>query len=292
MNSYYIECGGGLGDLIMVYLCRNNPKDKWSMPTTDVNATNWFRRLKSFKQKHGNSKIIINMRNHNQASKALLQYNPYIDEINHMPWVKPGTDLLPWNNGKPLAGHFSPSEFEEEDTVIHTTDADKKTIESITGRYICIHPFARGTYRDVMSFDQWKYVIDGLIDYGHKVVVIGQSYMLHVAENRHKVNEEFPYERDGLTNLVNQCSVRASINVVFNCTWFIGYHSSMLIPAWFKERQSTCIVPGDDKYMVFWNSNNPTLWAKDQHFNRMFYVRGEVKEDMLDAIIQKHKVFG
>lgn len=271
-NRVYFECGGGLGDLIMVYCSTGKEKE---LPTSDGYASKWFRKLKAIKTKHPSVTTIVVMQNHNAHAKELIKHDPYIDEVHQHPWVPPGAPRQKWKimyRCVPIESRFNGDDYDVSEPKVYMNKEDRKIVDGVQGKFIVIHPFARGSVREVLTIDYYKKIIDDLVDFGYKVVVIGQSYTLQCKKGAN-IKERFDYEREGLINLVNRCSIRASVNLVFRCSGFIGTHSCMILAAWFKKKKTVCIVPRGKADMKFWKGDSPTVWGLHQSFNKTVYVK-------------------
>jgi ADP-heptose:LPS heptosyltransferase len=147
--------------------------------------------------------------------------------------------------------------------------------------YVVIHPFAGRPDRATMPEEGYIPIIDRLIDKGLIVIVIGGGK-----------DEMFTYAAKGLVNLVNKASVRVAVNLVLGCKGFIGSHSSMILPAWYKNVKTVCIVPpyhdGGQPWNEFWDSNNPTVWGAHKEFTKtiMIDVGGKVDPgEVVDWIV-------
>ena len=76
----YIAVGGGLGDVIQVYLSNpatyhHLPEVLWpngEYPCTDSVSALWFRRLKDFKARYPNTTLTLFVQSHNEATKDLF----------------------------------------------------------------------------------------------------------------------------------------------------------------------------------------------------------------------------
>jgi len=130
-------------------------------------------------------------------------------------------------------------------TDIHLSPAENEIFHQITAEpYVVVHPFAGGKNRMPIDPKHYRILIDMLIEQtGQKVVVIGGSFQRH---KRFKtipgrdINEEFDYERPGLTNLVNKTTLRLPTKLVIASRCFFGNWSAFLCAAW--ERKIPAIV--------------------------------------------------
>ncbi len=301
MNKVYIPCGGGLGDLIMVYC--SNPLDQsgqvkeGELPTSDAWASLWFRRLEDFKKKNPEVRVKVIMENHNPQSKELLKLHPCIDEIEQIPWQAPKSEdknrwLKDYDSYKNIRLVYDYNDYQPCEAKIYMPKEEEDFVKDIDGRYIVIHPFARGTIREAILLEKYKEIINRLTEHGYKVIVVGGSYAVF-AEGGHKVEEKFNYEREGLINLVNKVSVRVSVNLIFKANGFIGTHSCMILAAWAKRIKSICVVPDCDivmgdklqPYRRFWEGDDPTVWGLRQVFNKTIYVKNHQNVD-IDEIVR------
>ena len=291
----YISCGGGLGDVIQSYL--SNPPNHWNQspdtpdefPTSDNYISIWFRRLEDFKVKNPLSSIIVKAMCHNPAVKQLFEYHPAIDYIDLITYDIPNGDNGEWWR-KEFNGYKNIRYLESDDddnrdyekynpvdAKIYLDYHEKCHARIITslGKYVVLHPFAGLKHREPVGTKTYNEIADRFIDAGYSVVVIGSSYKRNVADQSYSI-EEFDRDTDGKFFNLMGFSVREFIYLILNSDGFVGTHSSMVLPAWYKKKQSVCIVPtthdGGQAWDEFANSGNPTAWGFRQKFNKTLIV--------------------
>lgn len=280
-DTVYIAVGGGLGDVIQVYLSSPKhhdagqafPNDEF--PSTDTYASLWFHRLQDFHERHPGIKIILLCQSHNTATRELFEEHPYIDEIIDLEWhvPKPG-DELKWEKDYQGAGNihalYDYQDYTLRDTIVYLTVEERNLVDAIQmkGNFILVHPYARGVRDKMISRSKWLDIISYLLEY-RNVVVVGVGNDGAVFDCN--INGKYNY-----VNLVNKVSVRVSIELALLCNAFVGTHSAMILPAWSKRVKSACIVPpthdGGQSWELFFASDNPTTWGADKDFNKTITV--------------------
>jgi len=279
--NVYIPVGGGLGDVLTVYLASPDidvPTDQGAPPTPYRLFSLWYRRLKDFKEKHPDSSVKLICASHNPGAIDLFTHHPYIDVIHAIKWMVPKDEPNDiWNKEHDgyvsLAIAHHAEEYEHSDPVVYLDEHQNVIYNSITKtQYIVIHPFSGSPQRtDVFDLGVLKSVIDILIDeYSYTVVVVGNTFTpsIDVLNPIRKV-EQFTYQRDGLVNGVNDFRANLSVKLAMAASGFIGCYSSMLVASWFGYVKSVCIAPefyGVEPFQIQADLDVPVSWGLKQDF--------------------------
>lgn len=295
----FIPVGGGIGDVLQVYLSNPSSRELYfgephrieEYPTSNIDASLWFRRLESLKQKYPNISVKVKSTSHNPTAADIFRHDPNIDIIESVDespasWI----DFID-SDGYVFIGQveWEYKLYEPKEPVIYLADNENKLLDNLDKLkpYILIHPFAGPIERIVFPMGRYKGLINKIIDeMGVNVVVVGKHFRQVLPD---RVKELFfNYQRDGLYNLVDNCSVRSSVVLTQHAAGFIGTHSSMVLAAWHAGIPTVCLVPpkhdAGQPWDEFWDSPNPAAWGSDKDFNRTIIVDGsESVSD--DAII-------
>lgn len=296
-EAVYIPVGGGLGDVIQVYLSSPKHHDSWlaypndEFPTTDTYASLWFRRLQHFKNKHPNIKVQLICQSHNKATRELFTEHPHIDEIIDLEWDIPklGDETKwtkPYNGAENISTLFNYADYEVDGySVVYLIDDEVRLIQTIKelGEFILVHPFAGGFRDTMLTRSKWIEIVDELLTYKN-VVVVGSGRDSNLFDtDRSKWSKNNKY-----VSLANRASVRVSTELAIQCNGFVGTHSAMILPAWFGKAKSVCIVPpnhdGGQPWEEFFASDNPTTWGADKPFNKTIIVREQDEIDIQEVV--------
>ena len=271
-EKIYLAVGGGIGDVIQI--CLSNPEAHNifnEYPSTNPITSIWLHRLKYLKEKY-NVAIRLYVQSHNNFTSKLFTNNPYIDELIVIEW---GNRILlessnHWLND--IDGYTSIAKFEEaykfipvSNEVLFLSESEQTAIDKIkgVGKYIVVHPFAGNVHRQVPSISKYVEIVKALKD-KYKVIVIGQEGEVFLSDF-------------GVINLIGKTSPKVSVNVILNAAGFIGTHSSMILPAWYKEIPTVCLVPpthdGGQTFEEFFASDNPTVYGNKRPINKTIIVR-------------------
>jgi len=301
VKSVYLQASGGLGDIIQVYLASPDSRDdEYSedhFASCDPIMSMWFRRLENFKAMHPDCIVKVIVESHNPHSAELFNYHPVIDKIIVWPLSErtPEERLTVWSSDHDgatiICDVFSYDDYDVAQPVVYMSPEESRLVQRVVdgGKYIVLHPFAGHQARRVLSLRVWERVADMFVDMGYNVVVLGASYRQTVA-NTHPFEffEMFKYKRRGILSLVNRVSARVSVNVVFGAVGFVGTHSCMVLPAWYKSIRSVCVVPqvreNGESWSTFFASKNPTTWGASKPFNKTV-IADSPRDVNLDEIV-------
>jgi predicted SAM-dependent methyltransferase len=281
-EKVYLAVGGGLGDVIQI--CLANPCDHHifnEFPSANPISSIWLHRLKSLKEKY-NMIIRLYVHSHNINTYRLFSNNPYIDELINIEWLdnKLRDESNHWLND--IDGYTSITKFEEAYKFIHSSnnaiflnEREQTAVDKIKmlGKYIVVHPFAGNIHRVVPNVNQYLKIVR-VLQSKYRIVVIGQE------------GEIFP--DNIVVNLIGKVNPKVSVNLILNASGFIGTHSSMILPAWYRGIPTVCLVPptheGGQTFEEFFNSDNPTVWGNKRPINKTIVVRDNNIE--IDSIVE------
>ena len=211
-----ISIGGGLGDILQVYLA--NPESHCvdgveNFPTTNHQASIWFRRLADFKSQFPDVSVVLINTSNNTASTGFLESIPYIDKVYTYSWSPRNVYRL-WNIPELINYDSTPSELEIEneynpifwyyDYKDFSVDlAENEFPRDNVGKYIVAHPFAPG-YRQILPIEKYDDLEIILQDKGFDLIRVGSEF-----------------------EIGRELSIRDSVKLIVNSSGFIGTHSSM-----------------------------------------------------------------
>lgn len=231
--NVYVTLGGGLGDVFYVYLRGENG---WGY-------------LRSLKEKFPFINVRALCSTHNPQTIEFIKHNPYIDEYKEFGWVNDAKPLWEKNSNGAVRldrQHKLLKTIKFERPKVYLTKEDKTVTEKIisAGRFILMHPFAGENNRIAMPIDEWKELIDQIIDkLSLNVVVIGSSYKRTNIKHKEDKQEEFDYTRDGLFNLVGNSNARICIKLAKEQQQFVGNWSAYSCASWVQNKKTTVVIP-------------------------------------------------
>jgi ADP-heptose:LPS heptosyltransferase len=240
MHKYYIYRGGGIGDLVDHYYI----------------AREW-RALESIKRDIPNIVVKLITYSANSAAAELHRYNPWLDEWQHFDIYHNhrGQDRLSeFTQGyAPLANSNIVKRYNRDALPlpnIYLNEQEQLLVNALTQRpYICINPFAGLAERLTLDHAHWRQLIDRIIDeLAIPVILLGGSWTLINIQSTQNSRletpmlEQFQYERAGLTNLVNQVSIRVAVSLSIQCDAYIGNYTGTTHPSWiYQIKTYTCV---------------------------------------------------
>jgi ADP-heptose:LPS heptosyltransferase len=276
MKKVYLTLGGGLGDVFWTY----------------IEGHNGWQFLKSFKNKYPDGKIKVLAATHNPQVEELLKYHPDITVFKNFGWVLDGTEL--WKKYKGGFKHLKDTKdgLSKNRNRIYLSTEDQEKIDEIThaGPFLLIHPFAGEKIRCAIFPDDYKIIIDKLLEETNfNIVVIGGSYIRTNKVNRFKMTEEFEYSHDRVFNLVNKSNCRVCATLAEHQHSFIGSWSAYSCVSWIYNKPSTIIVPKTMAKVFKEEKQGPEGRWKDKKNINIISVEGTIlnsgREYSLDQII-------
>jgi ADP-heptose:LPS heptosyltransferase len=217
--NFYIHTGGGIGDMIKHYF--------WG-------HYGW-KYLKSIKVKYPESKIKLITTCSNPIGSNIFKFNPYIDEREIYPWQDPNhiwPDLK--NKTKDYSNLAKANGIldltAQSPGVVHLGDADKKDLIKFQPKknYIVIHPFAGDNTRMPMPLKEYFALAKQYVNkLGCKVVIIGGNSQRVIGKTDRILKEAFPFNGEGIVNLVNKISIRTAIRLTQESSCFLGTNSAL-----------------------------------------------------------------
>ena len=152
---------------------------------------------------------------------------------------------------------------------IYLSKQDKEFVKNITSqhkKYICIHPFSGDRYglntRTPLLVQQYIPIIDALVAKGYSVFLMGKNWdRINLGSTKPiKINENIPWGRVGMINLINKTNARTSAELIRLSSGFVGTASSMMCAAWSMGGIKTTILTPKR-----WKEPIETMpWAKDK----------------------------
>ncbi len=259
INKFFIQTDGGLGDNIRQYFVQHA----------------WGTLLK-FKENFPNCTIKVIARCTKEEGGEFFKEIPYIDEVETQ-ITAAWWEMLPlktegyynykllFDDGDTHYGNewqelrIKASKIPYQQPKVYLNKEEQELFNEIrSSKYIFVHPFSGTTHRNpllVKGCNKYmRIVFDTLIDtYGYKMVVVGGDYT-NTTMVKDKIarglpiTEEYPYNRDGIINLVNKTNSRTSMALALNADRQIGTHSAFVTQACeAKEVKSILLVPNKFK---------------------------------------------
>ena len=240
VNKIFFPINGGLGDAYKGY---------WSYSL--------YGKLGAFKEKYPNSKIKFIVCSNNPQAAEFYRYHPYIDEVEEHPAVRrdPGdkapSELIKDKYGK---GYVWATDFFEEfskmpytEPIVHLKDQKERDfVDKIAsqGKYICIQPFAGGVVRGIPKLEvYYRIALRVKKELGYNAVILGGSYRRKTEREIRDTKEVFPYNGDGIINLVNKTNSRTAAQIVRDGAGFIGTWSCFLCAILKTDMRTVTYIP-------------------------------------------------
>jgi len=221
--KFSFTMGGGLGDYIQRYL--GFPGDR-------------LHRI--YLACPNEVQLRVSSRSH--PGMDLLQNNPFFKDA--IPYNENSTGDWPKNQIDHIAGIHK---YPKSSPRLWLDDGEEDVLLGLKKPYAVFHPFAGGNHtkfseipRELNSIFDTHYLAQWVADTsGLPLVVLGV--------------EDFGYESENVFQVKG--SVRLSVRVVEQASFFLGSHSSMQCAAWVYNIPSMCIGPGE---LLFHNVYSPT----------------------------------
>ena len=238
-NKLYLGLIGGLGDIIYGYL----HSDEWKC-------------LADYKKLNPDTIIKAIVVSYNPEAYKIIELNPHIDVVVQHPPKREMRDKK-WHQDRVFAQYaedFSSFKAIERMHIIrerpklYLTTEEQKTVNKYTlGRTAIVHPFASNPAR--MPFMPFKYrgVVDKLCreNFNHVICLGGSHIKSFGPTEEYDMQEDFKYQRDGFTNLVNKTNTRLATSLVTKSDLFVGTWSCYGITAWICGIRSIIAVSKD-----------------------------------------------
>jgi len=220
-SKFYVHTCGGMGDHYLGYFNPNCKKYGLGF-------------IEQLKEEYPNSTVKLIAHPANPQGPEFFRYHPHIDEIETHPWVAGLGNCK--NKEKEAKGYIELEEFGKEkewakrkNETIYTSEEDDKFLKTILNKkpFVVLHPFASDKQRMPMQPRQFFPLVDSIIkDYGIKVIVLGGSYK-RTRNRLDQIKEEFPYEREGLINLIGKTNSRTAAKIIHSSKVLIANHSGL-----------------------------------------------------------------
>jgi len=219
--KFYIQTGGGAGDMIKHYF--------WG-------HLGW-QYLSAVKKKYPGTIIKLFTTCCNLSSQGLFNEIPQIDEYQHMPWRDPNK---PWPDRDRCTTGYHPLSKAPEilgETIepgkpksLPITKEEEEFIrkQNFGAKYIVMHPFAGDSIRQHLSLEQYFMLAKKFIkETKCNVVILGGSSTREIGKISRDIKEEFPFKHDKIIDLVNKTNLRTSVEITRRAAQFVGNNSCM-----------------------------------------------------------------
>jgi ADP-heptose:LPS heptosyltransferase len=235
MKRFFIYAKGGLGDIIRRY-CQG--QDGWAY-------------LPALKKKFPDARIRLVVLSHNLQAAEFFKHHPMIDEIVTGPWENPNlkkTNAAHYATGyQKLIGStylkvLTPSKHMR----VYLDQQDENFVKSIAsqGNFIVIHPFASQSRKIVWPIKEYFPLVDQLIDeLKFNVIIIGANWTCNRGKPTNII-EQFPYNREGLFNLIDKTNSRTAIRLVQKAKKLISVRSFCFSSTITGNIKATLLVGG------------------------------------------------
>lgn len=261
-----ISIGGGLGDAIQTYLA--NPEShcrdgEGNYPTTNHQASLWFRRLRSFKTEFPDTEVCLIITSHNPVTRELFETNPYIDKIVDCGWTENGgyrlwsIDAVEYAEAEssvdaemeynPIHWFYDYQDFESDEFQYQDlwlwlgNDEIIKCAELSTSPYYIFHDEAPKP-RDIMPIEQYEKLVDIINASGFECYRLGSEIY----------------------------SIRLSVRLAICCKGFAGTHSAMWTAAvwagWKYGIKTATFIPKIPHFDRI--KGSAVAWGLEQPFNK------------------------
>lgn len=226
-QKYYIHCAGGLGDHLVCYFTGRYQKTGFG----------YLEQLKK-EQPHSEVKLITHAVQ--DQIFQFFRYHPLLSDIEVLRWHNPNMKCR--TEKQEAQGYQNLIEFgtthnwqRRPNKQIYTDKNDKRIIQEVVrqGPFVVLHPFAGDAIRTPLSPNNYRPIVDLIIDQKHyNVVIIGGSYKKLRNLNKPQIKKEkFPYARPGLINLVNKINSRIATSLICRSQMLIATNSGFLCTA-------------------------------------------------------------
>lgn len=235
-RKFFIYTQGGLGDTIRKYF---NGQEEWQY-------------LPALKKKFPDVKIKLIIMSHNPQAIEFFRYHPLIDEIVCGPWEDPNIEEtaagLYAGDYQQLQGNSILDGLEAATcNKVYLNEKDKDFVSQITegSKFIVLHPFASQQRKIVFPIKEYFPLVDELIDdLGFNVIIIGANWTSTKKQNQRHLSEQFPYDRDGVINLINKTNSRTAIRLVQKAEGLISVRSFCFSSTISGNIKATLLVGG------------------------------------------------
>jgi hypothetical protein len=261
MKNICLNLGGGLGDILRVYLS-GDVSYPWCQP--------FWGQLEKWKADNNGKRIKLIISSHNPAACQLFEFTPWVDEIVSIPWTEsPKFDQI--DNYINLEGFEATKlckSYEWVQPQIYLRPDEKRQVAEIVnqGEFVFLYPF--GNYGARLIPEQYVDLICKIVDDGWNVVVAGDSYRRNVKEGNHVIIEEFECNfPPGVINLVGINNARLTCSLSMKATIYIGSLGCYMHAAFANNVKSfilTCYEVLED---------NNLLGSKILGSDPMWYIR-------------------
>ncbi|GAF82089.1 unnamed protein product, partial [marine sediment metagenome] len=140
-------------------------------------------------------------------------------------------------------------------TKIYLNEEDENSLVAHipTKGYVIMHPFAGDAIRINLPIEEYFSIAKLLIkEFDYRVIIIGGTSQRVIGKISRTINEEFPYEADGIVNLINKVNLRVACSLTLSASHFIGSNSAFY-----------CVRLGTKKSASISMPNNPILTPKN-----------------------------
>lgn len=221
----YLLAGGGLGDILKMYLT----------------SPAWLK-IAPLSRNHDISINLI-LKTLNRTAGELFEYNPYFSNVTFLDY--PSDEQYQTNipNFTDVIKNIS---IEDQQMPFFLNEKEIKQINDLrnNGKYVVIHPYAGD---DSRAWDDRLNLID-LIQHinarGCNVVLVGGTHFRDAAilHERKQRNEIFHYESPRFYNYLNK-GVRLCSEAIQHASHIIGSSSCYTTVAWCLNKKTMSVVP-------------------------------------------------
>jgi ADP-heptose:LPS heptosyltransferase len=269
-NKYYIEEGGGLGDILSCYFGGKRRQT----------AFGYVDHLLKIEPK---AKIKLILRGSNDQAYEFFRYNPLFYKIEEHEWQHPG--IRNQTPPEEIAGHaclrttgkhlrWPKSPLSE----VYLTKQDERAVAQIVekGPFVVLHPFAGKETRIPLTPRQYAPMINTIRRrFGYNVVVVGATHL--GAENKGPYHfemvtreEVFDYNAPNIINIVSKSNVRQIIALMKKAKSLIATDSCFLCATAGGDIPVAIIRQDEERFVRAVNA----VWAKTDLISYVNPYRG------------------
>jgi hypothetical protein len=274
--KYYIQVGGGLGDIFRKYF-NDNPQ---------TGEGTWGR-LNKMPIKEREVLVVGAVHNREQV-REFFKFHPLIKEVRLDPWVLNGNyvrEICRQEGYEEVRQVYPLENYEWKRPKVYLSEADRKALLAIKKPYAVIAPFLGDLGYIPWSPDKYILVIEAVKNLGYEVAVLGGSYLREGGFTRDvittvEIKEEFSYP--GVVNFLGIGS-RVSAQLVIDSDFYIGVHGCYAMVAQSFDKLNI-IIHEDKMQKKFDTHGSEDCFAMDRPKTHAINITGKELKSVVGQI--------